>query len=119
MTPFGRAVAGGTESPIARWVGAASHGRLLGVETAAVAVMILAARLAVALGQSIIENRAGLSWLNAALARRQLHSTSVSTPPLPLALKRDRSRLARMRCEPYVAVIRDRHRAWTDDPVAD
>lgn len=114
-----RAVAGGTESPIARWVGAASHGRLLGVGAAAVAVMILAARLAVAVGQSIIENRAGLSWLNAALARRQLHSTSaVQRPPLPLATRNaiGQGSLRMLHVEPYVAVIRDRHRAWTDDP---
>ena len=114
-----RVVAGGTATSIARWVGADTHGPVLGVGAAAIAVVILTTRLAVALVRSIIENRAGLSWLNAALARRQLHSTAAAhRPPLPLTTRNaiGQGSLRMLHVEPYVTLIGDRHRAWTADP---
>jgi hypothetical protein len=78
-----RVVAGGTEGRIAAWIVHPPASKLVGLMSATTAIVLLTGRLIISLAQGLIDNRAGLSWLGAVLARRQLR-VDASQPRTPL-----------------------------------
>jgi hypothetical protein len=113
-----RVEAGGTESALARWIvgsGTSAASRLFG---AALALIVLCLRLASGLAESLIENRAGLSWLSAALARRQLRDDVQVRPPLPLETRSaiGKEALRSLHMDDTIAKVDAYFQGWRQDP---
>jgi len=67
-----RVAGGGSESAIAAWIISTDKRRVLSLVGAIGAVILLSLRALMSIANGFIESRAGLSWLSAVLARRQL-----------------------------------------------
>ena len=79
---------GGTEGPVAAWVMKRAAHPALSAVSASAALMLILIRLALSLLHGLIESRAGLAWLGALMARRQLHDdTRAARTPLALAVR--------------------------------
>ncbi len=114
-----RVKAGGAESSVATWATSTTAGRISGVLTAAVSLAILSFRIAFALAHGLIESRAGLSWVGAALARRQLREDStIRRMALSNATRNaiGQGSLRTLHVEPYIGIIGKRYQDWCADP---
>ena len=79
---------GGEDSSLARWILIAAPSRPRTVITSVLAIGLIATRAAAALLHQMIESRAGLSWLGALLARRELRSdTTRARAPIPVSVQ--------------------------------
>ena len=79
---------GGTEGPVAAWIMKRAAHPALSAVGASAALMLILIRLALSLLHGLIESRAGLAWLGALLARRQLHDdTRAARTPLTLTVR--------------------------------
>ena len=113
-----RVEAGGTEGALARWIvgsGGSATTRLLG---SALGLFVLCVRLVSGLAQSLIENRAGLSWLSAALARRQLRDDVHARPPLPLETRSaiGKEALRSLHMDDTLTKVSAHFQEWRQDP---
>lgn len=115
----GRVTAGGAESNVATWATSSTGSVPAGILTAALSLVILMGRLAFALAHGLVESRAGLSWVGAALARRQLREDPAARRPiLPLATRTaiGQGSLRTLHVEPYITPIATRYQEWCADP---
>lgn len=113
-----RVEAGGTESILARWIvgsGANPATRFFG---SALALLLLCWRIVSGLAQSLIETRAGLSWLSAALARRQLRDDVQARPPLPLETRNaiGKEALRSLHMDDTLSKVNAYFQGWRQDP---
>ena len=114
-----RVALGGTVGTAAKWVANASPLRLTGLLSALVAIVLLSGRLLFALAQGLIESRAGLSWLGAAIARHQLRDDD-SSPRTPLDVN-TRNAIAHgalhaLHRDDQLAEMTQLYTAWVADP---
>ncbi len=113
-----RLQASGVHSSFARWLAAERRGPIT-IAVAALSLIVLLIRLCSSLLQSLIESRAGLSWLGAALARRQLREDKTEQRrPLPLPTRNaiGQGALRTLHIDEYVQSVVTRHKEWASDP---
>ena len=109
---------GGTESPIANWIMKRATHPALSVVSASAALLLILFRLSMSLLHSLIESRAGLAWLGALLARRQLHddTTRARTPlTLPARNAIGQSALAEVNLDEPLKRASTFIKRWTED----
>ena len=114
-----RVSVGGSEGSIAAWIVATEKSSIMGVFGAAAALVLLGFRSMVSMAQRLIENRAGLSWVGALLARRQLRDdTNKPREHLPIDIKNaiGHGALRDLIFDSSIAEIRDYFEAWSTDP---
>ncbi|MGB0637812.1 MAG: hypothetical protein ACPGTU_00670 [Myxococcota bacterium] len=79
---------GKASGPVSRWIEQSGNGTLLGIVGAAGACILLLIRWIMAIGHQLIEGKAGLSWIGAFLARRQIRDDGQTKhPSLPTDIK--------------------------------
>jgi hypothetical protein len=116
-----RIAEGGAETAIARWIAGINRpaSSLMNIARAATAIVLLSVRLLIALLNGLIESRAGLSWLGAALARRQLRDNP-KAPRAPLGIGTRKAigagALQFLNRDETIAEIVQLHATWTTDP---
>jgi len=114
-----RVAAGGAEGTIAAWVVGSDTTPLYRAIGAAVGLCLLVLRVFSSFLHGLIESRAGLSWLGAALARRQLRGdSSASGPPLPLGTRNliGKGALRGLHMDEERNQISQIYTAWKTDP---
>ena len=110
---------GGTEGPVAAWVMKRAAHPALSAVSASAALMLILIRLALSLLHGLIESRAGLAWLGALMARRQLHDdTRAARTPLALAVRNaiGQSALAEVNLDEPMRRASTIIERWTKDP---
>lgn len=114
-----RVAAGGADSGLSLWVVNSGSRRMQSLVGSAVGFALLALRLALGILQGLVDSRAGLSWVSAALARRQLRDdSSTDRRPLPLATRNaiGQGSLRSLHVQDYVARIHQCHAEWKTEP---
>jgi len=114
-----RVAGGGSESAIASWIISTEKRRVLSVVGAVGAVVLLSLRALMSLANGFIESRAGLSWLSAVLARRQLRDDKdTAREHLPADIRNSigQGALRELRFDATIQDIQQTISTWQTDP---